>query len=101
MAPQFERRLGNDVQVMLSLARRTAKCFTIRDTESALVNVPEIGEAPDRLGYIDAHDHHIEIDDRLGGEARNRRAADVLYSQDQAAESSLDPRCEDLEALRP
>ena len=63
--------------------------------------VAEGREARDRGGDVVRRDDDIEVDDRLGREARHRRAADVLDGDGDVRQRGCDRAPQDLEEARP
>jgi hypothetical protein len=76
--------------------------FPARHAQVALVVVAEWLESPDDRGeVVAAGDHHIEIDDRLGGKVGDGGAADVLDPGHQGAEGGGDAVAQLHEDARP
>src|SRR5262249_17799558 len=73
---------------VVTLARER---FPARDPQIAFVEIARAAEAPHDLDEMFVGlDDHVEVDDGFGGEARNGRAADVLYGECQPAERPLE-----------
>lgn len=93
---------GADVQVMGWGAGRGDEGFAAGNPEVAFVVVAEGPEPLDDGGQVGAvGDHHVQVDDRLGGEAGDGGAADMLNRNGEWAEPGGQPVAELLEGGGP
>src|SRR5262245_2077968 len=92
----------DDVKMMVwTVPGRLERIATV-DAEIALVYVPDrLQPLDDRRDEARVPDNHVDVDDRLGGEARNGRAADVLDGRGHACHGIDHAPTQVLELSRP
>jgi hypothetical protein len=73
-----QRTVHDDVGVRSGQPRGRLEGPPLRDAEFAFGGEPEPGQGPRRRANVRAGDHDVAVNDRLGGQAGNRGAADVL-----------------------
>jgi hypothetical protein len=82
MVTERQRTFYDDVRVRTGEPCGLFEGPPLRDAEFAEGPEPERGQGLRRRGHIGQGDDDIAVDDRLGGQAGNRGAADVLDGHD-------------------
>jgi hypothetical protein len=92
----------DDVGVVTRAAGRPAQRLATGCPQVAFVAIAEPDELLDRRRDRARHGHHhVEVDDRFGGQARHGGRADMLHDGPQAAHDLPDGRGQALELLSP